>query len=128
MCIPSKKACLAVADPRALDVVPQGATSAYAAPEVLSSLQYQFEGSGDREAGVQINGPSADFWAVGMVLYELLTGELPFDSRNKCAARKAPTYVYSECKSQWEDYVFVLDLQQTWVSHCYARESVGAGA
>ncbi len=101
-------------------MVPQGATSAYAAPEVLRSLQYQFEGSPYWEDGVEINGPSADFWAVGMVLYELLTGELPFDSRNSCAAREAPAYVYSRCRSQWEDYVSVLDLQQTWVSHCCA--------
>lgn len=35
---------IAPADPKEQDVTPYGATAAYAAPEVLQSLQLQFEG------------------------------------------------------------------------------------
>ncbi len=107
---------LLVADPKVLDVVPQGATAAYAAPEVLRSLQLQFEWAHDSETGVRINGPSADFWAVGMVLYELLTGEVPFDGKDSSVVTEAPTDVPSKSKDQWEDYESVLDLQRSWVS------------
>ncbi len=104
--------CLA-ADVTVLDVNPQGATPAYAAPELLRSLQLQCQGAGPAHPGLLINGASADWWAVGIVLFELLTGELPF--RNK-AATKAPECLDSLCKEQWENYGGVLQDHQSWVS------------
>jgi len=47
------------------------------------------------------------------VLFELLTGELPFRGK---AATKAPEYINSLCKEQWEDYEGVLQAHQSWVS------------
>ena len=98
-----------------LDVIPQGATAASAAPELLLSLQCQFEGR-DISAGVPINGPSADWWAVGCVLFEILTGELPFKSKDCPAAVEAPQTVPVESRPQWEVYESMLQAQQTWVS------------
>ncbi len=101
------------ADVTVLDVNPQGATPAYAAPELLRSLQLHCQGAGPADPGLLINGPSADWWAVGIVLFELLTGELPFRGK---AATKAPEYINSLCKEQWEDYEGVLQAHQSWVS------------
>ena len=92
---------------------PQGATPAYAAPELLRSLQLQCEGAGPAHPGLLINGFAADYWAVGIVLFELLTGELPFRGK---AATKALECLDSLCKEQWEDYEGVLQAQQSWVS------------
>ena len=64
------------ADAQAADVEPHGATPP--APELLRSLQLQYEGVLSRQPGVLINGCAADWWATGVVLYKLLTGELPF--------------------------------------------------
>ena len=66
------------ADPYVMDVIPQGATAAYASPELLESLQMQFVGQ-DSPSALQINGSAADWWSSGVVVYEVLTGELPFD-------------------------------------------------
>lgn len=98
-----------------LDVTPHGATAAYAAPELLLSLQRQFEGR-DMSEVVLISGPSADWWAVGCVLFEILTGELPFQSKDCPAAVEAPQTVPVESRAQWEVYEDMLQAQQTWVS------------
>ncbi len=111
-------------DPSVLDVIPQGATAAYAAPEVLRSLQLQFEGAASAKTGVLVNGSSADWWSTGITLYELLTGELPFcSSKEGSVAKKVPEQVHLHCKAHWEDYECVRQLQQTWVSppkHAFA--------
>ncbi len=93
-----------------MTVNPQGATPAYAAPELLRSLQLQCEEGGVADPGLLVNGPSADWWAVGIVLFELLTGELPF------RGKAAPECLDSHCKKQWEDYEDMLQAHQSWVS------------
>jgi len=76
------------ADVTVLDVNPQGATPAYAAPELLRSLQLQCQGAGPADPGLLINGPSADWWAVGIVLFELLRQRA---ARFLCCGSPSPT-------------------------------------
>jgi serine/threonine protein kinase len=40
----------------------------YASPEIIKGIKY--------------NGPGADVWSCGVILYALLTGNLPFDDEN----------------------------------------------
>ncbi len=71
--------------------MPQGATTAYAAPEVLYSLRLQFDPQVRRDQVQEylwINGASADWWSLGIVLFELLTGEL---SRLQRSTRQTQT-------------------------------------
>ena len=105
-------------DPRVQDLHPQGATPAFAAPDVLRFLQKQHEGAELNQSGqVPVNGPSLDWWSVGVVLFFLLTGELPFNDEGPTVS-KAPLNVPSHCRAQWEDYECVLEWQQIWVSTC----------
>ena len=111
-----------VADLHSSSVVPQGTTPAYGAPEILRSLQKQYEQQGLLRvcSGIAINGPAADYWGAGIVVYKFLTGHLPFDCKDSLTASKAPTYVLSRHQPYWEAYESILHLQQTWVCHHYS--------
>ena len=99
----------------ALDVWTQGTTTAYAAPEVLYSLQLQADPLVRREYlqdCLWINGASADWWSLGIVLFELLTGELPFKGTEGSTADTDSSDVSSY---HLGEIYCTYATQQTWV-------------
>ena len=77
-----------------------GATAPYASPEVLFSLQKQLQGDDDSEPGMMLNGCAADMWALACVLYQMMTGALPFQLKEE----------------QWSVYHAFDVAQEDWVS------------
>ena len=59
----------------------------YAAPEVLMGQEY--------------DGRSTDAWALGVVLYSLMEGRLPFDPVPGSRRRSPTTHKIARCEWQW---------------------------
>ena len=100
------------------DVKPPGATAPYASPEVLRSLKLQFEGAEDDEEGVMVNGCLADMWSYACILYEMLTGEMPFlpEDDEDLTCVEAPSEVPTRLVDQWLLYDAIAEAQRDWVS------------
>ncbi|DBA76042.1 TPA: hypothetical protein ACH3X2_008879 [Trebouxia sp. C0005] len=104
-------------DIRTKDVKPAGATTPYASPELLYSIQRQWEGDEDDEEGVMINGPAADIWSFGCVCYQMLTGDLPFLADHKSAI-SAPDVLAEELHPAWEEYEAMIESHRFWEDAC----------
>ncbi|KAL3140269.1 hypothetical protein ABBQ38_004538 [Trebouxia sp. C0009 RCD-2024] len=101
----------AVLDIHTQEVQPTGATTDYASPEQLRSLQIQFERREHED--LLINGASSDMFSVGVVLYEQLTGVLPFQPVEHIS-RSAPASVPEELKGRWEEYEAMSQAHRLW--------------
>ena len=102
-----------IIDTNILDVEPAGATPAYASPEQLRSLQIQLEQR--QHADLLVNGAASDMFSAGVVLYEQLTGQLPFLPA-KHVKKCPPDSVPNESRKGWQQYEMMSQAHHAWVN------------
>ena len=107
------------------NVAPMGFTSEYAAPEVLHSIICRF--SKDRRRYGMVDGPAADVFSAGIVLYQMLTGCVPFSLHNiDCSKIQVRKEVPEDAREQWQMAAAVLQLHTSWVCTLFQITSVSS--
>lgn len=87
----------------------------YAAPEALrSSMPCYCEAAYSQR---KVDGPALDMFSAGAVLYQVVTGELPFDIRDADLFEIDVPNEVSECSREcYRQTVAMVRLHTTWVS------------
>ena len=102
------------ADEDSINVSPSGACIAYSPPEVLQSLLLRLEGTRDKRR-LYVCGPACDIWSTAVVLFQYLTGELPFLPQEPTDTIVPPPHVRKRDRSYWAHLKSMLAGQQSWV-------------
>lgn len=100
-----------------LDTDPRGCSVYFAPSEQIRSYQLNLEGY-DMHPETMINRAAADFWAAGVVMFQLLTGELPFLFETVASLPEAPESVEDDDRLKWQRREIMRDLHRQWVSIC----------
>jgi len=69
--------------------------------QVLGTVEYM---SPEQAAGVEID-PRTDIYSLGIVLYEMLTGRVPFRSQSVAAVLKSHQYSMPEAPQEWNESI-----------------------
>ena len=105
-----------------LDVVPAGCSACFAPSEQIRALQLGLEGGlAPLSPSRTINGFAADYWALGVVAFFMLTGEEPFQLEANASLPEPPDYVDVDDGYHWQVYELALTVHRHWVSQTSAE-------
>ena len=102
------------------DTNPRGCSMLFAPSEQIRSYQLYMLGCDDHPE-TKINGPAADQWASGVVMFQLLTGDLPFIPGKTKPLPLAPKQLDEDDQHDWQLYEDMRYLHRQWVSTPYCQ-------
>ncbi|KAL3149900.1 hypothetical protein ABBQ38_013265 [Trebouxia sp. C0009 RCD-2024] len=94
------------------DVTPKGLAPDYSAPEVLQSFFTNFKRS--RYHSRQVDGPPADIYSAGVILFQMLTGCIPFPANRVVFPIEVPEHVPQHSRELWRRAAAVSTQQALW--------------